>query len=191
MAAIRQISTTPVQKSEERDLVNFPRRTRPIDSPPVRVGFIPDEWFVAVAKKSGSTGPYVFLATFSTFLASKEYFVIEHDFWVGLSLAIVGTTVYQKFGASFTKYLDDEIEAEESKYRAIRQDEIDRCADLVKEENHSQWMATSYETLIEAKKENVALQLEAAYRSRLQHAYDQVCLILMKVNNEIQMFYYR
>ena len=38
-------------------------------------------------------------------------------------------------------------------------------------------MATSYETLIQAKKENVALQLEAEYRERLQQAYDQVRII--------------
>ncbi len=48
------------------------------------------------------------------------------------------------------------------------------CLAAVSEEEKSQWMATSYETLIQAKKENVALQLEAAYRERLQDAYQQV-----------------
>jgi hypothetical protein len=37
-------------------------------------------------------------------------------------------------------------------------------------------MATSWEALIQAKKESVGLQLEAAYRQRLQEAYSQVTL---------------
>ncbi len=49
-----------------------------------------------------------------------------------------------------------------------------RCLAAVQEEEKAQWMATSYDTLIQAKKENVALQLEAAYRERLQEAYQQV-----------------
>ncbi len=44
----------------------------------------------------------------------------------------------------------------------------------ISEEEKAQWMATSYEELMQAKQENVALQLEAAYRQRLQDAYDQV-----------------
>ena len=35
-------------------------------------------------------------------------------------------------------------------------------------------MASSYEELIQAKKDAVGLQLEAEYRSRLQNAYTQV-----------------
>ena len=49
-----------------------------------------------------------------------------------------------------------------------------RCQAAITEEEKSQVMASSYQQLIEARKENVALQLEAAYRERLQQAYDQV-----------------
>merc|ERR1712217_744751 len=44
----------------------------------------------------------------------------------------------------------------------------------IEEEEKSQWMAGSYEDLIAAKKENVALQLEAEYRARLKDAFTQV-----------------
>merc|ERR1711937_872225 len=70
----------------ERDLVNFPPRQRPIDKPPVRMGIFPEEWFTALYPKTGVTGPYMALFGVSTFLASKEYFVMEHDFYVGIGL---------------------------------------------------------------------------------------------------------
>merc|ERR1711948_192268 len=57
---------------------------------------------------------------------------------------------------------------------AVRQDEIDRCLAAIKDEEQSQFMKSSYEELIAAKKENVALQLEGAYRSRINDAYQQV-----------------
>ena len=60
--------------------------------------------------------------------------------------------------------------------KSIRQDEIDRCKAAIAEEENSQWMATSYQELMEAKKENVGLQLELEYRSRLNDAYKQVNL---------------
>ena len=66
-----------------------------------------------------------------------------------------------------------ELEAE---LDSIRQREIDRCAQAVEDEEKSQWMASSYEELIAAKKESVALQLEAEYRARIKDAFTQVSL---------------
>merc|ERR1712117_771223 len=82
----------------ERDLVNFPARVRPIDKPPVRLGIFPEEWFTALYPKTGVTGPYMALVGVGTFLASKEYFVMEHDFYVGLGLAVVLTGVVKSAG---------------------------------------------------------------------------------------------
>merc|ERR1712071_739285 len=73
----------------ERDLVNYPARVRPIEKAPVRMGIFPEEWFAALYPKTGVTGPYMFLAGVGTFLCSKEFFVMEHDFYVGVGLFAV------------------------------------------------------------------------------------------------------
>merc|ERR1712002_329698 len=67
----RATHTTPALKNEERDLVNFPRRKRPVNSPKVRMGFLPDEWFTAFYSKTGVTGPYMLGVGLATFLISN------------------------------------------------------------------------------------------------------------------------
>merc|ERR1712130_711632 len=81
LAGARELATTPALA--ERDLVNFPPRQRPIERGPVKALIFPAEWFDALYPKTGVTGPYMALFGVSTFLASKEYFVMEHDFYVG------------------------------------------------------------------------------------------------------------
>ena len=64
-------------------------------------------------------------------------------------------------------------------------DEINRCKEAIAEEENSQWMATSYQELIQAKKENVGLQLEMEYRTRLNDAYKQVSYIITKAYSSV------
>merc|ERR1712059_152957 len=100
----------------------------------------------------------------STFLASKEFFVIEHDAYAGLALAIVLTGIIKNVGPSWAESINKELEEDEALLRGIRQNEIDRC----------QADATAWQDIIAAKKEAVGLQLEAEYRDRLSQAHQQV-----------------
>merc|ERR1739846_17994 len=134
----------------ERDLVNFPARVRPIDKAPVRLGIFPEEWFTALYPKTGVTGPYMALFGLSTFLCSKEYFVMEHDFYVGIGLAIVLTYLVKTQGPAYTADLNKQLDEEESALRAIRQDEIDACLASIKGEQGVQEQATAWEDIIAA-----------------------------------------
>merc|ERR1712126_526034 len=144
LAGARELATTPALA--ERDLVNFPPRQRPIERGPVKALIFPAEWFDALYPKTGVTGPYMALFGVSTFLASKEYFVMEHDFYVGMGLAIVMTYLIKTQGPAYTEAINKQLDEEEAAWKAI----------------------------IAAKKEAVGLQLEGEYRSRLAAAHSAV-----------------
>merc|ERR1711982_141113 len=114
----------------------------------------PEEWFTACYPKTGVTGPYMFLAGVGTFLASKEFFVMEHDFYVGLGLAAVLTLVVKQVGPDWTAEINKELDEEEAQLKAIRQSEIDVIKNTIGMEKES--------------------QLEAAYRARLVEAHSAV-----------------
>jgi len=168
----RDLGTSP--KLQERDLVNFPRRVRPIEKPPVALGFIPQEWFDALYPKTGVTGPYVALVGAFTFLASKEFYVLEHDFYVGLGLIAVLTTIIKAVGPDYTASINQQMDKEENELRMIRQGEIDAFKQQIADTETAIANGLAWEDIIKAKKEAVGLQLEAEYRDRLAQAHAQV-----------------
>jgi len=171
-ANARDLHTSPVVG--ERDLVNFPRRERPIEKAPVALGIFPQEWFDALYPKTGVTGPYMALTGVATFLCSKEYFVMEHDFYVGIGLALVLSGIVKAVGPSFTASVNQALDEDEAALKNIRQSEIDACKASILAEESAQANATAWEDIITAKKEAVGLQLEGAYRERLSQTHQMV-----------------
>ncbi|XP_044744484.1 ATP synthase subunit b, mitochondrial [Coccinella septempunctata] len=156
---------------------NPPEWRRPVrlqEPGKVRMGFIPEEWFQFFYKKTGVTGPYTFAVTLSTYMFSKEIFVCEHEFYNGLSLAILCIAAVKLTGPKLAAYLDKEIDEYENLWNKSRQDYKDSIINCIEGEKKAQKSMEGQLLLIVAKRENVALQLEADYRRRLMTAYNDV-----------------
>ncbi|KAL1501651.1 hypothetical protein ABEB36_006945 [Hypothenemus hampei] len=153
-----------------------PTFQRPVRQEPgkVRHGFIPEEWFQAFYSKTGVTGPYTFAFTLSTYLLSKEIYVLEHEYYTGLSLLVMWIYGIKKLGPKLAGYLDKSVDDYEKEWNSSRVEQKEAYETQVKDEEKAQWSVEGQTLLIQAKRENVALQLEANYRERLLNAYQAV-----------------
>uniref|UniRef100_A0A6P7G9H8 ATP synthase subunit b n=1 Tax=Diabrotica virgifera virgifera TaxID=50390 RepID=A0A6P7G9H8_DIAVI len=88
-------------------------------------GFVPQEWTTFFYPKTGVTGFYTFLVATGTFLVSKEYFVLEHNFYNGLSMAVMVWGTVKYVGPHVTKWLDKELEVYENSWISVRQANVD------------------------------------------------------------------
>ncbi|XP_037720805.1 ATP synthase subunit b, mitochondrial [Drosophila subpulchrella] len=150
------------------------RRPRPEHPGKVRLGFLPEEWFQFFYNKTGVTGPYTFGVGLITYLCSKEIYVMEHEYYSGLSLGIMAVIAVKKLGPVIAKWADGEIDKIESEWKEGREAELKVLSDAIEAEKKEQWRADGALLLMEAKKENIALQLEAAFRERAMNVYSEV-----------------
>lgn len=80
----------------------------------------------------------------------------------------------KKFGPSIAASLDKGVDEIEESWMKYRNDSVHNLKQAIEDEKKGQWQAEGQSVLFDAKKENVALQLEAAYRERLNTAYKEV-----------------
>jgi F-type H+-transporting ATPase subunit b len=119
-------------------------------------------------------GPYIFASGVSTYLVSKEIYVLEHEFYSGLSLALIFIVIIKKYGADIGKFLDKHIDAYEKSLESSRYNKIKELQNLVEYEKNEQWQTDGQKMIVDIKKDNIGLQLEAAYRERLSLVYHEV-----------------
>ncbi|KZC09980.1 PREDICTED: ATP synthase subunit b, mitochondrial [Dufourea novaeangliae] len=166
--AVRGIQTSTPTSSE------YQRPKRLIEPSPVRHGFIPDEWFTFFYSKTGATGPYVFLATLSTYLLSKEYYVLEHEFYNGLSVLMIVIIGVKKFGPGVAKYLDKKVDEYEANLSDGRAAQLQAHEDNIKNIECEKWRLDAQKMIYDIRKQNILMQLEATYRERLNQVYTEV-----------------
>ncbi|CAK9818739.1 ATP synthase subunit b, mitochondrial [Anthophora plagiata] len=153
---------------------DVPRMKRPIEAPPVRLGFIPEEWFQFFYPKTGVSGPYVFMGTVSTYLVSKELYVIEHEFFSGLSLLTIILYGSYKLGPSLAKFLDKKIDEFEADINDGKQQSITSYQNAINDLEKEKWRTDGQLMIYDIKKQNILMQLEANYRERLATVYSEV-----------------
>ncbi|VDP08709.1 unnamed protein product [Soboliphyme baturini] len=148
---------------------------RPMYPPKARLLIFPDTWFQAFYQFTGVTGPYLLVGGLSLFIIQKELLGAQHEMIVFLSRLALFVYLGRKFGTYFARWAEYDVQDLE-KYR---DDRVNQHLNLMKNS-----VATSgqkikcYSTVVpmvyEAKRENVALQLEVEYRKRLVAAHKEV-----------------
>lgn len=130
--------------------------------------------FTFFYKKTGVTGPYTFGVGLATYLCSKEIYIMEHEYYNGISLAILLTILIKKVGPSIASACDKEIDRIEAEWNQSREAQLQNLHESIEAEKTEQWRSEGQLLLVEAKKENISLQLEAAYRERIARVYNEV-----------------
>lgn len=99
---------------------------------------------------------------------------MEHEYYAGISFALLLTYGIKTFGPDVKKSIDAELDQIEADMEQGRKNEIISHEELIEHEKTEQWRTEGQLLLNDAQKENVALQLEAAYRERLATVYREV-----------------
>lgn len=160
----------------QRDYKNFPTMVQLEEPVKSRLCMFPESWFKFLYPKLGVTGPYTLGAGFILFLINKELYLIDDvEFrhtcaffaWVYIFVrtplgGMVRDLIWSKESGT------DEALINLHKYnKEIR-------TDAIAHEKQEQWRLEGKNLLFQAKKENVGLQLEAAYRQSFMNTYHQL-----------------
>lgn len=141
---------------------------------PVKLAVIPAEWLSFFHVKTGVSGGYVLLFVLANYAISKEIFVMEHEYYTGLSIFLMLYYVTTRMGPDIGAYFDKEVDGIVEDLYKGRKTEAAHYEGIVKESKDAIWRAEGQKQLIGAKKENVLMQLEAVYRERMMHSYHMV-----------------
>ncbi|XP_034839664.1 ATP synthase subunit b, mitochondrial-like [Maniola hyperantus] len=137
----------------------------------VRMGFIPEEWFLFFHPKTGVTGPYVFGIVVANYLFSKEIYVMEHEYYSALSIVPIMYLASTRLGPELAKMLDKDVDDFADALEKSRKNDLSVLEKNIKDAKEAQGRAEGQKLLMDAKKENIAMQLEAAYRERCMRMF--------------------
>lgn len=136
------------------------------------------------------TGGYMFGISAATYLLSKEIYICDHEFYVGLSYIAIWMVLVNKLGPATSAYLNKEREKYEQSLQQSRDDEMQMHVDSNEQIKKEIWRADLQKMIFDAKRENIKMQLEAAYRERLATVYSEVNSYFSLQNIDIFFLYW-
>lgn len=78
------------------------------------------------------------------------------------------------FGPKVAQYLDKEVDKSNKSLEAFRNEEIAGNEELISYEKKEQESLEGQKMIMDIKKENIKMQLEATYRERMVQVYQEV-----------------
>ncbi|XP_029013431.1 ATP synthase F(0) complex subunit B1, mitochondrial [Betta splendens] len=140
----------------------------------VRHGIFPEELFQLLYPKTGVTGPYMLGTGLIVYMLSKEIYVINHETFAAASILAVMVYGVKKFGPKVAAFADKINEDKEAKAQEVKDAAIESLTQAIEDEKKEQWRAEGRYMLFDAKRNNVAMQLEINYRERLHMVTHEV-----------------
>ncbi|XP_052554071.1 ATP synthase F(0) complex subunit B1, mitochondrial [Tympanuchus pallidicinctus] len=140
----------------------------------VRHGLIPEEFFQFLYPKTGVTGPYMLGTGLLLYLLSKEIYVINHETVAAACILTVIIYCVKKYGADVAAFADKLNEEKVAKALEVKNEAIKALETAIEEEKKEQWRVEGRSYLFDAKRNNIAMLLEANYRERLLTVYNEV-----------------
>lgn len=158
------------------DVPEIPLQLRLDRQPPgkVRWGFVPEEWFTVFYNKTGVTGFYTLCFTCGIYLVSKEKYVMEHEYYTGVSTFLLCYIGCKSIGSEVAKTLDKYVDEYEELWNLGRNNEINCITAEINDELAAQDGFEGQLILVDGRREMVHLQLEEEYRKRIFNVYKTV-----------------
>lgn len=173
-SATNKQAETPAPTEGVRDRVNFPRTKQVEYAPKVRFFFLPDRWFNNFYDKTGVTGPYMLTIGITTFLLSKELWVLDHEFYSGVSIFMVIGGIHFWFGDRIAAFLDKGVDRENEKKKAYFDALVNEPQHKIEALEFEKKFLGGYDEIHRIAIENIGLQLEGEYRKRLVDVHAEV-----------------
>ncbi|KFO76802.1 hypothetical protein N303_04975, partial [Cuculus canorus] len=119
-------------------------------------------------------GPYMLGTGLLLYFLSKEIYVINHE--TVAAACILSVLIYgiKKFGHDVAAFADKLNEEKIAKVAAVKNEAIKNLESAIEEEKKEQWRVEGRGFLFDAKRNNIAMLLEANYRERLLMVYNEV-----------------